>query len=67
MSDTDLIDASIHRGVAAGSCVLIEDCEMVYAGPLANAPGIEGRLILLNPDDFARLRGDFGANGGLLS
>ena len=45
---------------------MIENDEMVYAGPLESAPDHEGRLILLHPADFARLAGD-AAHGGMLS
>jgi hypothetical protein len=53
-------DIEIHSGVAVGSCVMIEDHEMVYAGPLGNAPEPEGKIVLLHPADFARLAADHG-------
>ena len=57
MSTTELFDASIHNGVAAGSCVMISDDEIVYAGPLKIAPDAAGKVVLLHPDDFAKLKG----------
>ena len=32
MRDTDLFDATIHNGIAMGSCVMIRGSEIVYAG-----------------------------------
>lgn len=55
MSDPELFDASIHKAVAIGSCVMIADSEIVYAGPLQDAPEADGKLILLNAADFATL------------
>jgi hypothetical protein len=56
MSDTDLFDASSHNGIAAGSCVMIEDAAIIYAGPLEACPEATGKLILLHPNDFLRLK-----------
>ena len=67
MSTADLIDATPHRGIAFGHCVIIDRDEMVYAGPLESAPEPEGRLLLLHPDDFARLSGNVVAHGGMHS
>lgn len=60
MSTTEIFDASIHRGVAAGSCVMIEDDALVYAGPIQSAPEADGKVVLLHPDDFARFAGHLG-------
>jgi hypothetical protein len=56
MRDNQATDASVHHAIAAGSCVMIERGEMVYAGPLVDMPEAEGRLILLHPEDFGRLK-----------
>lgn len=56
MVDDRLFDSSKHDGIAKGSCVLLLDDEIVYAGPLKGAPDVTGKMVLLNPDDFERLR-----------
>jgi hypothetical protein len=48
-------DAAIHNAVTPGSCVMLQDRELVYAGPLAKMPEAEGRVVLLSASDFARL------------
>ena len=50
----DTFDASPHDAVAIGSCVMIAGNQIVYAGPLKDAPDAKG-LILLNAEDFALL------------
>lgn len=52
-----MFDATIHHGVAKGSCVMLAEHEIVYAGPLdaAQRPDAAGKVILLHPDDFATL------------
>ena len=58
MRDTDLFDATIHNGIAMGSCVMIRGSEIVYAGPLCDArrPDAAGKMTLLHPEDFAQLK-----------
>jgi hypothetical protein len=58
MDTTDLFDATIHSGIAKGSCVMIEESAIVYAGPLHDAlrPDACGKIILLHPEDFAALK-----------
>ena len=54
----NLCDETVHDGIAKGSCVMIEDAAIVYAGPL-NDPGrpdASGKMVLLNPEDFATLK-----------
>jgi hypothetical protein len=63
MSEQEPIDAVIHRGVAPGSCVMIEDNEIVYAGPLEGVPEGSGKVMLLSNHDFARLNLDFSGSG----
>jgi hypothetical protein len=55
MSDLDLFDASICEAVALGSCVMIRESQIFYAGPLRRAPDAAGKIVLLHPDDFAKL------------
>ena len=38
MCDSDLFDATIHSGIAMGTCVMLENNDLVYAGPLCEAP-----------------------------
>jgi len=54
----DLFDATVHKGIAKGSCVMIAESSIVYAGPLNHAarPDAEGKMILLHPEDFAQLK-----------
>ncbi len=49
----DIFDATIHDGVAAGSCVVIADHAMIYAGPIDGMPDAGGKVVLLSADDFA--------------
>jgi hypothetical protein len=56
MDTTDLFDATVHEGIAMGSCVLLDNHELVYAGPLNVAPDAAGKVILLHPEDFGRLK-----------
>lgn len=50
------LPTNLQHGVAKGSCVLLLDDEIVYAGPLKGAPDVTGKMVLLNPDDFERLK-----------
>ena len=52
---TELFDATSHIAVATGTCVMIQDAQIVYAGPLRTAPDAAGRMVLLSPTDFADL------------
>ena len=54
----NIFDATIHHGVAEGCCVMIEHSEIVYAGPLCGAlrPDAAGKVVLLHPEDFAKLK-----------
>jgi len=53
-----LFDATVHDGIAKGSCVMIAESSIVYAGPLNHAarPDADGKVILLHPEDFAQLK-----------
>jgi hypothetical protein len=55
MSDQDLFDSSICEAVALGSCVMIRESQICYAGPLQCSPDAAGKMVLLHPDDFAKL------------
>lgn len=56
MIDGPIFNASICEGVAAGTCVMLVDDSIVYAGPLKKAPPADGKLVLLHPDDYEKLR-----------
>jgi hypothetical protein len=58
--DRGQFDASTCEGVVAGSCVMLVDNKIVYAGPIKGAPTSEGKLVLLHPDDFAKLKARVG-------
>jgi hypothetical protein len=42
---------------------MIEDNEIVYAGPLEGVPEGSGKVMLLSNHDFARLNLDFSGSG----
>jgi hypothetical protein len=54
--DGKLFDSSPDEAIVAGMCVMILDDRIVYAGPIKGAPDTSGRLVLLNPADFDRLK-----------
>lgn len=54
--ENPLFDASPHLGVMAGTCVMIEDGEVCFAGPLGSSPDSANKLVLLNPVDFEKLK-----------
>lgn len=56
MTERPLFNASIQEGVALGSCVMLLDDAIVYAGPIKGAPLTDGKLVLLHPDDFTKLK-----------
>lgn len=56
MTDREPFNASTCEGVALGTCVMLVDDKIVYAGPLKTAPLVDGRLVLLHPEDFEKLR-----------
>ena len=57
MSETgQLFDAAPCEGVCVGTCVMLVDDKIVYAGPLNQAPKSDGNMILLHSDDFDKLR-----------
>jgi hypothetical protein len=56
MPESGTFDASICNGVVTGSCVMLIDDRIVYAGPIKGAPSSEGKTILMNACDFERLK-----------
>jgi hypothetical protein len=52
---TDTFESSPDPAVVTGTCVMIEDDRIVYAGPIKGAPNTAGRMVLLNPADFDKL------------
>mgnify|MGYP001558474598 CR=1 FL=1 len=53
---TGLFYAAPCEGVQIGTCVMLVDDNIVYAGPLKNAPKADGMTILLHADDFEFLK-----------
>lgn len=51
-----MFNSSICEGVAAGMCVMLRDDQIVYAGPIKNAPDVTDSLMLLNAADFVKLK-----------
>jgi hypothetical protein len=49
-------DATVCEGVALGSCVMLIDDQIVYAGPLNGSPSSEGKTVLMNAADFEKLQ-----------
>jgi len=56
MSDREPFNASICEGVTKGICVVLEDHAIIYAGPIKSAPFIDGKMVLLHPEDFEKLK-----------
>jgi hypothetical protein len=56
VSDPGVFNATINDGIVKGHCVMLVDKKIVYAGPIKAAPTSEGKLVLLHPDDFAKLK-----------
>jgi hypothetical protein len=57
MSDAGaLFNAAPCEGVCVGTCVMLVDDKIVYAGPLKHAPKAGGMMILLHSEDFEKLR-----------
>ncbi len=53
----DLMNATICDEVVIGSCVMLVDDRIVYAGPIKGALGnTAGKLVLLNTADFDKLK-----------
>lgn len=56
MADSGLMNASSDDAIVRGSCVMIKDDRIVYAGPIKGSPPSADRLVLLNPADFENLK-----------
>jgi hypothetical protein len=54
VSGPGLFNATINGGIVKGHCVMLVDNK--YTGPIKAAPTSEGKLVLLHPDDFAKLK-----------
>ncbi len=54
--DGTTFDAAPCEGVCVGTCVMLVDDKIVYAGPLKQAPKADGKMILLHAEDFEKLR-----------
>jgi len=51
-----LMNAAPCPGVCVGTCVMLEDDNIVYAGPLETTPNSAGKLVLMNAEDFEKLK-----------
>jgi hypothetical protein len=56
MMDRPMFNAAPCEGVCKGTCVMLVDDKIVYAGPLKQAPEADGKMILLHSDDFELLK-----------
>lgn len=56
LPDVPMMNASPCEAVVKGTCVMILDDAIVYAGPIVGAPNTTGRLVLMSPDDFERFK-----------
>ena len=56
MNATDLFDASICEGIEEGSCVMLQEGHIVFAGRISHCPDTSGCLLLLHANDFDLLK-----------
>lgn len=56
MTDREPFNAAQCEGVVKGTCVMLLDNKIVYAGPIKGCPSVEGQTVLLHADDFELLR-----------
>ena len=42
--------------IMRGTCVVISEECIIYAGPIKSTPDVTGHLVLLNPVDFEQLK-----------
>jgi hypothetical protein len=56
VSEPGVFNATVNGGIVKGHCVMLVESKIVYAGPINAAPTSEGKLVLLHPDDFAKLK-----------
>ena len=57
MTDTSLMNAGINDSIVPGNCIMIDDGgEICYGGPIKGAPDAGGKLVLLNSQDFEKLK-----------
>lgn len=51
-----MFNASISKAVAVGTCVILREGEITYAGPIKGAPTVDAGLVLFNAVDFEKLK-----------
>lgn len=56
MDDRPTFNASICNGIVKGTCVIFADGEIAYAGPIKGAPDVSGKDIMMNAEDFEKLK-----------
>lgn len=56
MNDREPFDCAPCEGVVKGTVVILADDRIVYAGPLKQAPPVDGKMLLLNAEDFDLLK-----------
>lgn len=56
LGDDGTMSMIIHDAVHKGSCVMIHDGRIIYAGPIKNAPTMPGSGVLLHADDCKALK-----------
>lgn len=47
-----LFDSSPHGAVQKGICVIVKGEDLIYAGPITEAPCVAGTMVYLNQADF---------------
>lgn len=52
----DMFDAESSEAVQVGTCIMIEDDKIVYAGPLSGAPDPSGKHVMFARADFEKLK-----------
>lgn len=55
----ELFNAQPHSGIALGTVIMMTrtgDAKIIYAGPIKGCPPPDGKLLLMNVQDFKKLQ-----------
>lgn len=52
----NLFDVSVCNGICEGTCVIVQEGAIVFAGPIRLAPDVSETLVLMHEKDFQRLQ-----------
>lgn len=56
MAERNLMNASPCEGIVTGTCVMLENHQIVYAGPIKGAPDTDGLHVLMSAADFEKFK-----------